>query len=168
MGRQGSAETNDGNVASSDNPRADDYARDTDRATCTGFGHLVVVPVGNEIDMLPLVDLACSLACPHHGKVVALLLARGEPEEHAQRLHQTTPVIDALRDDGLPVELVVHTSVSVTRGILDASRELHADMLLLDARIPTEGGSRRGTVVENVMPVAPCPVVLYKPGDSAQ
>jgi hypothetical protein len=142
MGRQGSAETDDRNVASSDSPRTDDHARDTDRATCTGFGHLVVVPVGNEIDMLPLVDLACSLACPHHGKVVALLLARGEPEEPAQRLHQTMPVIDALRDDGLPVELVIHTSVSVTRGILDAPRELHADMLLLER----ESAGRDGAV----------------------
>jgi uncharacterized hydrophobic protein (TIGR00271 family) len=133
---------------------------------CKGYGHTVVVPVSNETGMQPLIDLALSLACPDHGRVLALLLAMGEPEEHALRLHQIEPSIDSLREAGRPVDLVVHTSISQTRGILDATRELRADILLLDARLPAEGGAKLGTVVENIIPVSPCPVILYRPGES--
>jgi uncharacterized hydrophobic protein (TIGR00271 family) len=133
---------------------------------CKGYGHLVVVPILNETHILPLIDLALSLACPDHGRVVPLLLAMGEPEEHAFRFHQVIPMIESLREDGKPVELVVHTSVSTTRGILDATRELRADVLLLDARIPGEGGVKQGTIIENIIPVSPCPVILYRPGES--
>jgi uncharacterized hydrophobic protein (TIGR00271 family) len=131
-----------------------------------GYGHTVVVPISDRTSMQPLIDLALSLACPDHGRVVALLSALGEPEEHALRLHQIEPVIESLSEAGRPVELVVHTSVSQTRGILDATRELRADILLLDARLPAEGGAKLGTVVENIIPVSPCPVFLYRPGES--
>ena len=127
---------------------------------------MVVVPILDETSMQPLIDLAFSLACPGHGRVVALLIASGEPEEHAFRLHKIQPIIDALREDGLPVELVVHPSISVTRGILDATRELRADLLVLDARIPAEGGAKLGTIIENITPVSPCPVILYRPGET--
>ena len=50
---------------------------------CVGYGPLVVVPILNETHILPLINLALSLACPDHGRVVPLLLAMGEPEEHA-------------------------------------------------------------------------------------
>jgi len=116
--------------------------------------------------MLPLIDMAFSLACPGHGQVVALLLTMGEPEEHAIRLHQIEPIIESLSEDGRPVDLVVHTSASTTRGILDATRELRADILLLDARIPAEGGVKLGAITENIIPVSPCPVILYRPGES--
>jgi uncharacterized hydrophobic protein (TIGR00271 family) len=133
---------------------------------CKGYGHLVVVPIPPETSMRPLIDLGLSLACPDDGRVLALLLTVGEPEEHAYRLHQIEPVIESMKQEGRLVELVVHSSTSITRGILDATRELRADILVLDARLPAEGGSKRGTVVENIIPVSPCPVVLYRPGES--
>ena len=114
---------------------------------CEGYGRLVVVPIPPDTSMLPLIDLALSLACPDDGLVVALLLAMGEPEEHAFRLHQIEPIIESLREEDLPVELVIHASTSITRGILDATRELRADILVLDARLPAEGGTKLGTVV---------------------
>ena len=60
----------------------------------------------------------------------------------------------------------MHSSNSITRGILDATRELRADILLLDARLPAEGGAKLGTIAENIIPVSPCPVILYRPGES--
>ena len=134
---------------------------------CKGYGHLVVVPIPIDTSMEPIIDLALSLACPKDGRVLALLLAMGEPEEHAYRLHQIAPIIQSMREAGRPVELAVHSSTSITRGILDAIRELRADLLLLDARLPAEGGTKLGTIVENIIPVSPCPVVLYRPGESA-
>jgi uncharacterized hydrophobic protein (TIGR00271 family) len=125
---------------------------------CKGYGHLVVVPILDETSMQPLIDLAFSLACPDHGRVVALLMAMSEQEEQAFQLHQIEPFIESLQEAGQPVELSVHTSISTTRGILDATRELRADILLLDARLPAEGGA----------PVSPCPVILYRPGKSRQ
>ena len=133
---------------------------------CVGYGHHVVVPIPIKTDLQPLISLALSLACPDHGRVVALLIDMVEPEEHAYRLHQIQPILESLRNDGQPVELVVHSSVSITRGILDATRELRADILLLDARIPAEGGAKLGTIIENIIPISPCPVVLYRPGES--
>jgi nucleotide-binding universal stress UspA family protein len=90
----------------------------------------------------------------------------GEPEEHAFRLHQIDPIIESLQEAGKPIELDVHSSISMTRGILDATREMRADILLLDARLPAEGGAKRGTIAENIIPVSPCPVMLYRPGES--
>ena len=134
---------------------------------CEGYGRLVVVPIPPETSIRPLIDLGLSLACPDDGRVVALLLAMGESEEHAYRLHKIEPIIESMQEDGRPVELVDHSSTSITRGILDSTRELRADILVLDARLPAEGGSKLGTVVENIIPVSPCPVVLYRPGQSS-
>jgi uncharacterized hydrophobic protein (TIGR00271 family) len=133
---------------------------------CEAYGHLVVVPILDETSVQPLINLALSLACPDHGEVVALFIDMDEPEEHAFRLHKIQRVIETQREAGQPVELVVHTSVSITRGILDATRELRADILLLDANIPAEGGAKFGTIIENIIPIAPCPVFLYRPGKS--
>jgi nucleotide-binding universal stress UspA family protein len=133
---------------------------------CKGYGHLVVVPILDETSLQPLIDMAFSLACPDHGQVVALLMASGEPEEQAFQLHQIDPIIESLQETGKPIELVVHSSFSITRGILDATRELRADILLLDARLPAEGGAKLGTIAENIIPVSPCPVILYRPGES--
>jgi uncharacterized hydrophobic protein (TIGR00271 family) len=133
---------------------------------CKGYGHLVAVPILDETSLQPMIDMAFSLACPDHGQVVALLMVSGEPEEQAFRLHQIDPIIESLQETGKPIELVVHSSISITRGILDATRELRADILLLDARLPAEGGAKLGTIAENVIPVSPCPVILYRPGES--
>jgi uncharacterized hydrophobic protein (TIGR00271 family) len=153
-------------------PFAQDHLTDSSGAnagetkSCKGYGHLVVVPILDETDFQPLIDLAFSLACPDHGQVVALLMEFGEPEEHAFRLHQIDPIIESLQEAGKPIELDVHSSISMTRGILDATREMRADILLLDARLPAEGGAKRGTIAENIIPVSPCPVMLYRPGES--
>jgi uncharacterized hydrophobic protein (TIGR00271 family) len=133
---------------------------------CKGYGHLVVVPITDETSMKPPLELACSLACPDHGRVMALVMEMGGSEELAYRLHQIKPVIESLREGGKPIELYIHASISMTRGILDAARELRADILLLDARLPAEGGVKMGTIVENVIPVSPCPVFLYRQGES--
>ena len=101
----------------------DSVGEQTDEAKkCKGYGHLVVVPILDETSMTPMIDLAFSLACPEHGHVVALLLATGESEEIAFRLHQIEPIIESLQENGQPVELVVHSSISTTRGILDATQ----------------------------------------------
>jgi uncharacterized hydrophobic protein (TIGR00271 family) len=127
-----------------------------------------VVPLLDESSIQPLIELALSLTCPEHGMVVAVLLAIGEPEEIAYRLHQIEPIIESFKADGQPVELYIHTSVSMTRGILDVAREIHADILLLDAQLPSEGGAQLGTVVENIIPVSPCPVILCRTGSSSK
>jgi uncharacterized hydrophobic protein (TIGR00271 family) len=134
---------------------------------CEGLGHLVVVPILELSSFPPLIDMASSLACPEDGRVVALFVAMGEPEQIAFSLREIDSVIEPLREDGRPVELLVHTSSSITRGILDVARELGADLLVLDARLPAEGGAKLGTVAENVIPVSPCPVILFRPGESA-
>ena len=67
---------------------------------CKGYGHLIVVPIPLETKMQPLIELGRSLACPKDGLVVALLLAVGEPEEHAYRLHQIEPIIESMKKDG--------------------------------------------------------------------
>jgi len=160
------SETGNGAPMIQDRLPDSDGGKGSETKKCKGYGHLVVVPILDETSMLPLIDMAFSLACPGHGQVVALLLTMGEPEEHAIRLHQIEPIIESLSEDGRPVDLVVHTSASTTRGILDATRELRADILLLDARIPAEGGVKLGAITENIIPVSPCPVILYRPGES--
>jgi uncharacterized hydrophobic protein (TIGR00271 family) len=149
-----------------DRPANASEGQTAQRKGCEGYGRLVVVPIPDAASMQPLIDLAISLACPDDGLVAALLLTMGEPEEHAIRLHQIEPIIESMKEDGRPIELVIHASTSITRGILDATRELRADILVLDARLPAEGGTKLGTVVENIIPVSPCPVVLYRPGES--
>ncbi|MCK5314023.1 MAG: TIGR00341 family protein, partial [Anaerolineales bacterium] len=34
------------------------------------------------------------------------------------------------------------------------------------ARLPAEGGAKLGTIAENIIPVSPCPVILYRLGES--
>jgi hypothetical protein len=133
--------------ATQDGPAAASAGQTSKAKQCEGCGHLVVVPIPDETGLQALVDLALSLACPDHGRVAALLLDMGEPEEHALRLRQVEPAIESLKNDGRPVELFVHKSSSSTRGILDVTRELRADLLVLDARLPAEGGAKLGKVV---------------------
>jgi hypothetical protein len=47
---------------------------------------------------------------------------------------------------------------SLTRYVVSTTQECLPDT--------GERGTKLGTVVENIIPVSPCPVVLYRPGES--
>ena len=84
---------------------------------CKGCGRLVLVHIPDYVNPRPLIDLALNMVCPDDGQVVALHLRTGEPEVDALKRHQIEPLIESYQNDGKPVELTVHSSSSVTRGI---------------------------------------------------
>jgi len=60
------------------------------------------------------------------------------------------------------IQLVTRSASSVTRGVLDATREYQADLLIMGVYHAEKRQVRLGTLVENVIQNAPCDVVAYR------
>lgn len=99
---------------------------------------------------------------PGSGRLIALFVSLGDVESEAQLIDEIEPIIEELQANGHAAEMKVHSSTSVTRGILDIAREESADLLLLGLRQPERGQVILGSVVDTVTATAPCDVLIYR------
>lgn len=126
------------------------------------YARLVLVPLANPATAPALLELASALIEPEEGRILALVVSTGSAEEQAATLDKLKPIIEAQEAGGVPVKLVARVATSVTRGILDATREAGADLLILGVR--RHGTLSLGAIVENVAAAAPCDVLIYRAG----
>jgi len=132
------------------------------------YSHLVLVGLARPDTAPHLLELACNLADPEDGRVIALTVAEGEDEETEQRVRELEPIVERFSKEGQPVELVTQIASSVARGILDGAREYQAETLIIGV---FQGGRRQvklGSLVENIVAAAPCNVLVYRPSDSPE
>jgi uncharacterized hydrophobic protein (TIGR00271 family) len=138
-------------------------------------GHVatVVVPLANPQTAADL--LAIGLAfCEHDGEVIGVLVTTddAQAETAAAVTSQLEDVLDGVRDrhPGRELEVVTRSATSVARGIVELAREENAGLIVLGAATPGAGagaaseGPPLGRIAEAVIEVAPCDVVVLRPG----
>lgn len=127
----------------------------------------VVVPVSKPDTADQMLGLAVQLMDPNEGRVIALTIAMGDDKEKtSDTLESLQPLCDKYAEQGFAIELVTHLAGSVTRGILDGTREHGGELLLLGVHQHARRQVKLGHVAENVIAAAPCDVLVYRMAQS--
>jgi nucleotide-binding universal stress UspA family protein len=77
-------------------------------------------------------------------------------------------VVEKFTDQGFKIRVSTTRSTSSSRGILDVARENMASLLVLGIAKPSRSDVSLGPVAESVLPAAPCPVLLFRPGETTE
>lgn len=125
----------------------------------------VVVPVANPRTAPELLDLARAVVRGDGGKVLAVVVVRGEAEAEVDRVDQLREVVNGVSvPEGTTIELVTRPAPGVARGILDVAVDEGADMILLGVQAPIPGEVSLGPIAEAILDAAHCDVLIYRRG----
>jgi len=142
--------------------------KDNDLATSADsipdFARTVLVPIANPNTAADLLHLAAALAHPENGKLFALIVSTGDVESSSNTAEELEHVVEEVREEGTEITLEMVTATSIARGILDASRQFGADLIIIGAQKPARGEVRLGKIVESVLDTAACDVMVYRLG----
>ena len=133
----------------------------------TQFVETIVVPIARPATAQHMLDLAVSLIDPEEGTIYAVTVSVGN-EKINETLEALQPIVDGFRERGFNVEMVTEIANSITRGILDATREYGADILILGVHQAERRQVKLGAVVENIIQAATCDVLVYRPGETPE
>jgi uncharacterized hydrophobic protein (TIGR00271 family) len=125
---------------------------------------LILVPIIQPKYSRELIDLALDMTDSEDARILVLLVSLGNAEEDAETVRTVEPIVQSYQDDGRPVQLISYSAGSISRGILDAAREHRTDLVLFGGREIDGRGVTFSTVAQNVLPAAPCYVILYRIG----
>lgn len=121
----------------------------------------IVVPIRNPQTAAMLLRLATAMIAPKEGRVIALYVALEDDEDEATPSDALEAIIEEFTSAGAPVELMIHPANGIARGILDVTREVGADLLMLNVRHSAAQEFEIGIVTHNVVEAAPCDLVVY-------
>lgn len=108
-----------------------------------------------------LLRLATAMIAPKEGRVIALYVALEDDEDEAAPNDELDKIIEEFTSAGAPVELMIHPANGIARGILDVTREVGADLLMLNVRHSAAQDFEIGIVTHNVVEAAPCDLLVY-------
>lgn len=136
-------------------------------------GHVgtVVVPLANPETAADLLTIGLAF-CEYGGEVIGVMVATddAQAEAAAELGGQLEEVLDEARHHhpGHDLELVTRSATSVARGIVELAREENAGLIVLGVAAPgadaPSDGPPLGRIAESVIEVAPCDVVVLRPG----
>ena len=133
-----------------------------------GHASTVVVPLSNPDTAPDLLTLARAVVRSDGGRVIALnvVLGDADAELSTDRIEAVEQVVETFRarHGGVEVEVVTRPALSVARGILDATRDEGADMVVLGVQAPTPGEVVVGPIARQVIDTAECDVLIYRQG----
>ncbi len=143
-------------------------AADASRPAVPDHADTVLVPLANPDTAPELLTLALAMVQRDQGRVIALVVVLGDAdaESNLDRIDAVKQIVDTVRarDGQVRMEVITRPAISVARGILDATRDEGADLVLLGVQAPTPGGVAIGTVTEQVIATADCDVLVYRRG----
>ncbi|MDX2163647.1 MAG: TIGR00341 family protein [bacterium] len=122
------------------------------------FEHVVAAVHKPEI-AAGVLEIAIALAEPGTGTVTAVYIPESDTSDLAY--DPLTDLINHHRAAGVRIDLRPYPAESPARGILDAAREVGADVLVIGAQNQHDRAHPLGLTVENVATAAPCPVMIY-------
>lgn len=122
---------------------------------------LIVVPISNPKTAVQLLRLATTLIDPTDGEIIALYIALENVEDEGTPIEEFEPLIQEFNEKNYPVELRTHPANNVSRGILDFSREVRADLLILGVQNVRKSEFEIGPVTRSVTETAPCEILIY-------
>lgn len=128
------------------------------------YARTVIVPIAKPETAPHMLELAVWLLDPEVGKLYALTVSVGSDESMSETLETLQPIVDDFIARGHQVELLAEVSGSISRGILDATREYQADTLIMGVERHGQEQVSLGSVVENVIQAATCDVLVYRYG----
>jgi uncharacterized hydrophobic protein (TIGR00271 family) len=133
-----------------------------DKKKYMGYANRVVVPIANPRTSAQLLRFAASLTHPEKGRIKALYirLPNSTYEDVSEKLEKICHTISQSQD--VPVELMVMNATTVPRGVLDAVREVNADLLVLGFQAPRDGHFVIGDVTEEVARVTTNDLIVYR------
>lgn len=124
-----------------------------------------LVPLANPATATGLLKLGSALIYPEDGEVIGLFVSLGHLEQDTKMLAEIEPIVEKLQVEGYPITLRTQKATNVARGILDAARDMDADLIVLGLRQRAHGRVILGTIAENVLITAPREVVIFRPID---
>ncbi|MAU13702.1 MAG: hypothetical protein CL607_28050 [Anaerolineaceae bacterium] len=131
------------------------------------YAKTIIVPIARPDTAPHMLELATSLAQPDEGRIIALTVSvEGQRERAEETMEGCEPVVDEFIEAGYHVELIAQPAATITRGILDATREYGADLLILGVQQATHHDVKLGTLVENIIQAATCDVLVYRLGNT--
>ncbi len=125
--------------------------------------HVVLVPLANPETATDLLRIANAVVRADGGRVVGLSVAVGDAdaEQAVERMEELEELAADVVDG---IEVLRRTAGTVARGILDAAREVGADLMVLGLSHAEGGEVELGIVIQSVVQAATCDVLLYRPG----
>lgn len=123
------------------------------------YANRVLIPIANPDTAHELLELGCHLAHPEQGKIYALYVTVSDNHLYSDSLPQ---LIEIVKRYGGKVELVERVAISVARGILDAVRELNADLVILGFKLAPDDPHTLSPTIKAVAEVAPSPLLIYR------
>ncbi|MCA9894654.1 MAG: DUF389 domain-containing protein [Anaerolineae bacterium] len=133
------------------------------------YAKTIIVPIARPDTAPHMLEIATSLADPEEGRVIALTVSvEGQRERTEETMAGCEPIVEQFIQEGHKVELVAQPAASITRGILDATREYGAQILILGVHQATHHDVKLGSVVENIIQAATCDVLIYRLGTTPQ
>ncbi|NDJ85770.1 MAG: TIGR00341 family protein [Chloroflexi bacterium] len=131
------------------------------------YGLRVLVPIANPATAAHLIDFAASLVHPEKGKIKALFVVLPDSpyEDAKEKLEHITR---RAKERGLPIEFISVTAINVSRGVLDATKEENADLLVLGYQTPREGKVVLGPVTEAIARAVTVDLVVYRHIENAE
>lgn len=131
------------------------------------YAKTIIVPIARPDTAPHMLELATSLGHPENGRIIALTVSvEGQRERAEETMEGCEPIVDEFIEKGYNVELVAQPAGSITRGILDATREYGAELLILGVQQATHHDVKLGSVVENIIQAATCDVLVYRLGNT--
>ena len=128
------------------------------------FIKTIIVPLSNINTAPTMLELATKMVHPDNGVIMPLFIISGDIEEATDRNRGIYKLVRDFRiaQPQYNIQVVIDTSPSISRGILDVSREYHADAILLSVQGKDIDNVKLGTIVENVINTAQCNVIIYR------
>jgi uncharacterized hydrophobic protein (TIGR00271 family) len=127
----------------------------------------IVVPIRNPHSAVSLLRLATAMVDPTRGRVIALYISLDDDDDAGTPSDALHAIIQQLRGEEQPVELMIHPASGIARGILDVTREVGADLLLLGVEEPQNYPFDIGIITHNLVETAPCEIMIYMRHDEA-
>jgi uncharacterized hydrophobic protein (TIGR00271 family) len=128
----------------------------------------IIISMGELNGLRRLIDLAQTIVNPERGNIKVHVPLIGDSEEELLKVENAKALVDEywLEKESKDVRLEIITKVAptISRSILDISREERADLLILQVPKRAKGKATLGAVAENVVPAAPCDVLLIRLG----
>lgn len=124
----------------------------------------ILVPIANPDTAPMLLSVAAALVHRRAGRILPLFIASEDTDDDAKLRDSILPAVEEMRTQGYDIHLLTRASNSIARGILDAARELSADVIVLGLKSANGSGNGLGPLVEGVLTSAPCDVIVYRPG----
>lgn len=125
--------------------------------------HSLVLAISNQSAIEDLAALAALLAQADQDRILLLNLG-GNEEGQAALGERIDTAVAKLAERGFQVRAVLGGSAGAGRIILDTARESNARLIILGTRRSRSAPEGLGTLVENVVAAATCPVLIYRLG----